>query len=265
MAVDLALLAADLHAETVELERLLAPLDAAGWALPTPAPGWRVHDQVSHLAYFDEAAMIAALDPEAFRAELEDARTDPDGITGRITRQYRDLAPDVLLRWFRETRLALLHTLPGLEASRRVPWYGPDMSVASSLTARIMETWAHGQDIAEAVGKERALTPALRQVAHIGVRTFANSFTTRGLAVPDVEVFVALTAADGATWTWGDPGAPERVEGDAFEFCLVVTQRRNVVDTALRAVGSSATRWLEIAQAFAGPPGAGRPPRTGER
>jgi uncharacterized protein (TIGR03084 family) len=154
----------------------------------------------------------------------------------------------------------MLGALLSLDPSTRVPWYGPDMSIASSLTARIMETWAHGQDIADALGATRATTPALRQVAHIGARTRPNSFLARGLEVPTDPVYVALTAPDGEQWTWGDAEVVDRVEGDAVEFCLVVTQRRDIADTGLAIRGPIATKWMEIAQAFAGPPGTGRSP-----
>ncbi len=260
MAVDLDELAADLAAETAELLALVEPLDDAGWATPTPAPGWSVQDQVSHLAYFDEAAATAATDPDAFQAELEAALADPDGITERIARRGREMQPAQVLDWFRTARAAMVATLLELDPSARVPWYGPPMSVASSLTARIMETWAHGQDVADALGATRATTPALRQVAHLGVRTLGFSFTTRGLEPPTAPVFVSLRAPDGTPWTWGDPDAADRVEGPALDFALVVTQRRHVDDTDLAVTGSVAAQWMAIAQAFAGPPGEGRAP-----
>ena len=261
MAVDLISLAQNLDAETRELLAMVEPLDASGWATPTPAPGWRVHEQVAHLAYFDEAATTAATDPDAFQRELLEALEDPDGITERISVRARAMEPAEVLDWFRTARAAMRSTFLALDSSTRVPWYGPPMSVASSLTARIMETWAHGQDIADGLGVTRVPTRALRQVAHIGVRTFANSFTTRGLDVPDPIVFVHLAAPDGESWTWGDPDSGDRVEGTALDFALVVTQRRHVNDTELTITGAIATQWMSIAQAFAGPPGAGRAPR----
>lgn len=260
MAVDVGALAEDLDAETAELLAMVEPLDATGWATPTPAPGWRVQEQVAHLAYFDEAATTAATDADAFQRELEAALADPDGITERISRRGREMEPAAVLEWFTTARVAMRATFLALDPSTRVPWYGPPMSIPSSLTARIMETWAHGQDIADGLGVVRRPTRALRQVAHIGVRTFANSFTARGLDVPDASVYVALTAPDGERWTWGDSDSTERVEGDALDFALVVTQRRHVDDTSLRITGPIATQWMSIAQAFAGPPGEGRKP-----
>jgi uncharacterized protein (TIGR03084 family) len=262
MPVDVAALADDLRAETAELEKLLAALDDAAWDTPTPAPGWAIRDQVSHLAYFDEAATTAALDPDAFRAERDAFVASGGSIVEEIAQEKRALAVPALHAWFRMARTAMIDALTSLDPSTRVPWYGPDMSIASSLTARIMETWAHGQDVADALDATRSPTRALRQVAHIGARTMPNSFATRGLEVPDVAVYVALVSPDGDQWTWGDPNASDRVEGDAVEFCLVVTQRRHLDDTSLVVAGPVATRWMAIAQAFAGPPGTGRAPHN---
>jgi uncharacterized protein (TIGR03084 family) len=258
--IDVKQLADDLAAETRELERVLDALEPVDWELPTPATGWAIRDQISHLAYFDEAATTAALDPKRFRAERDTAIAEFNGSTDAIAARYRDLDVAALYEWFRRARGAMVDALLSVDPSTRVPWYGPDMSIASSLTARTMETWAHGQDVADALGVTRAPTPALRQVSHLGVRTLANSFLARGMAVPDAPVFVSLHAPSGETWTWGDASAADRVTGDAVEFCLVVTQRRHLDDTDLAVSGPVAEQWMRIAQAFAGPPGEGRSP-----
>jgi uncharacterized protein (TIGR03084 family) len=262
MAVDLVALAADLAAETDALLAVLEPLDEAGWATSTPAAGWRIQEQVGHLAYFDEQAALAATDADAFARELDEAVADPEGITGRIAARARAMAGVEVLAWFRSARAAMVTTFLALDPSARVPWYGPPMSVASSLTARIMETWAHGQDVFDALGAAHPVTPALRQVCHLGVRTFGFSFVNRGLDAPDVPVRVDLVAPDGTSWSWGPEDAADVVRGPALDFALVVTQRVNVADTRLVADGPVATQWTGIAQAFAGPPGEGRAPRA---
>jgi uncharacterized protein (TIGR03084 family) len=132
------------------------------------------------------------------------------------------------------------------------------MSLASSLTARIMETWAHGQDVFDARSTPHPVTAGVRHVAYLGYRTVGFSFVNRGLEAPTAPIGVVLTAPDGAEWSFGDPSAPDRVAGPALDFALVVTQRRHRDDTALTVTGPVATRWMEIAQAFAGPPGEGR-------
>ncbi|HEX7269861.1 MAG TPA: maleylpyruvate isomerase family mycothiol-dependent enzyme, partial [Streptosporangiaceae bacterium] len=165
-------------------------------------------------------------------------------------------------------RAAYLRVFAGLDPSARLPWYGPPMSAASSVTARLMETWAHGQDVADALGRRREPTARLRHVAHLGVATMAFSFQLRGKPVPQAPVRVVLTAPGGrdgpgtALWTWGPEDAANVVEGDALDFCLLVTQRRHRAGTGLRATGPVADAWLDLAQAFAGPPGPGRPPRA---
>jgi uncharacterized protein (TIGR03084 family) len=259
MAVALDELGAALRAETAVLDAAIAPLDDAAWRAATPAAGWTILDQVAHLAYFDDAAALAARDPDRFRAERDAAVASGAAIVDDVAASFREMSPSEVLAWFRRARVALVETLTSLDASTRVPWYGPDMSVASSLTARIMETWAHGHDVFDALAMPHPATEALFHVAYIGVRTFANSFLTHGLEVPDTRVTVELLGPNGEQLAWRED-SDERIVGDAVEFCLVVTQRRHVDDTALRIHGATARRWMEIAQAFAGPPGAGRAP-----
>ena len=250
----------DLVAETADLRGWLAPLSEEGWRTPTPAPGWAVVHQVGHLAYFDEQAVIAAQDPDRFREHREQALADPDGIADSIAARQATLSGAEALAWFDRARTTLVETMRPLDPSLRVPWYGPDMSVASSVTARIMETWAHGQDIVDGLGGSRPPSAALRHVAHIGARALPNSFIAHGLPVPDDPVRVALAGPDGNAWFWGPEDAANVVRGPALDFCLVVTQRRHPSDTAIVAVGPVAQQWMEVAQAFAGPPGAKRQP-----
>jgi uncharacterized protein (TIGR03084 family) len=253
--VSMTALADDLAAESAELRGLVAGLDAAGWRRDTPAEGWTIADQVSHLAYFDDVAVQSAAEPDAFREELERAQgVDPDAIVAR----YRDLSGAHVLRWFDLSRERLLETFRGLDPGLRVPWFGPAMSAASALTARIMETWAHGQDVADALCVTREPSARLRHVAHIGVRARAFSYAIHGRAVPDVPVRVELDAPDGSVWTWGPAEAADRITGSALDFALLITQRRHRDDLALAVSGPAALEWVEIGQAFAGQPGTGR-------
>ena len=263
MAVSMAALVADLADESAELSRLLVPLAPAEWELPTPAAGWAIRDQVSHLAYFDEAATMTATDPDRFRQEAQRLMASGDDFADVVARERRQLPPGELLAWLGAARARFLATFAALDPSARLPWYGPPMSAASCLTARLMETWAHGQDVADALGTARPVTARLRHIAHLGVVTMAFSFALHDQPVPTAPVRVELTSPDGATWSWGPPGAADRVQGDALDFCLLVTQRRHRADTGLTSTGPTATAWLDLAQAFAGPPGPGRPPRRG--
>ena len=263
MTVALADLADDLALETASLVGLLGALGAADWARPTLAPGWSVSDQVVHLAYFDDMAVLAARDRPEFERRRDEGPPNADRITERVAQQFRGIEPTELHEWLLRARAELDTVYRALDPSVRLPGYGPDMSAAAALTARIMETWAHGTDIADAVGRSWPVTAALRQVAHLCVRALPNSFRAQGRPDPAVAVRVELTGPDGDLWVWGPEDVDERVTGPARDLCLVATQRRHRDDTALVALGPVAAEWLTIAQAFAGPPGAGRAPTGG--
>ena len=259
MPVDMAALAADLAAESAVTRALVAGLDEPGWRTPTPAAGWDIADQIGHLAYFDEVAVRAAVHPDEFRAELAvqaDEGVDADTNAAR----NRDRTGAQMQAGFESARAGLLTTFANLDPRLRLPWFGPPMSAASSLTARLMETWAHTQDIADALGATREPTDRLRHVAHIGVGARAFSYAVRGQDLPDTPVRVELTSPDGTLWTWGPAEAEDRVSGTALDFCLLVTQRRHRDDLALVTEGPAAREWMAIAQAFAGPAGPGRRP-----
>lgn len=243
----------DLLEERAELDVVLDRLDEDGWRASTPAPGWQVVDQVLHLARGDDEARWSVTEPDGFRAhrdrvlsggrELTDVGTS-DRSTGREARELLRRSGDSFATAARAADPAV-----------RVPWYGPDMSLTSAVTARIMETWAHGQDVVDALGLARDASPRLRHVAHLGWRTVANSFLANGRPAPDVPVRIEL---DGLAY--GPEDACDVVRGPLIDFCLVVTRRRHRDDTALVAEGPVADEWLTIAQCYAGPPGAGRRP-----
>lgn len=252
-------LVADLAGETRELTAVLSRLAAADWDAPTPADGWSVRDQMTHLAFFDDAALLSLRDPDVFKQRRAEQMALGAKFPDTIAERYRHLSGAECLSWLTRSRDALLAGYGAADPGARLPWYGPDMGVPSSVTARLMETWAHGQDIRDAFGMGTSATPRLRHVANLGVRTLAFSFAQRGLAVPGEPILVELAGPDGERWAWGPAGAANRVTGDALDFCLVVTQRRNVADTGLAVTGPAAERWIAIAQAFAGPPTDPRP------
>jgi uncharacterized protein (TIGR03084 family) len=262
MPADLKPLLDDLAAESAALQALLDPLTPGDWPRPTPAAGWTITDQVTHLAYFDDVTLLSITDPGRFRRDAEALAADGDDYPDRVAAAHRHLDGDTLRSWFRTARQGLLDGYASCDPAARLPWFGPDMGVASSVTARLMETWAHGQDIADTLGLDRPPTGRLRHVAHIGIRALPYSYLVNGLPVPSEPIRVELTAPDGDVWTWGPEGATDRVTGPALDFCLAVTQRRHVVDTRLVVTGPVASQWMAIAQSFAGPAGPGRPPAS---
>ncbi|MGW6704352.1 TIGR03084 family metal-binding protein [Streptomyces sp. NPDC054956] len=251
----------DLHEEGRELDALVGELSAADWARPTPAPGWSIAHQIAHLHWTDRASLLALTDAAAFAELVEEAVKAPDTFVDEGAEAGAALAPAELLTRWREGRTALDGALAAASPEAKFPWYGPPMKAASMASARLMETWAHGQDVADALGVHRVPTGRLRHVARIGVRARDYAYAVRGLAAPAGEFRVELTAPGSAeVWTYGPEDAPQRITGPALDFCLLVTQRAHRADLALTASGPDADRWLDIAQAFAGPAGPGRAP-----
>ncbi len=251
----------DLRVESDELDRLVAESEPERWTLPTSAPRWTIAHQIAHLAWTDRSALLAVTDADAFQVLVDKALAAPGTFVDEGAEEGAHLPPGELLARWREGRDALDRALREAPPGARFPWYGPPMSTASMATARLMETWAHGRDVAEALGTARPPTGRLRHIARLGVRTRDFSFGVRGLTPPAAEFRVELTSPAGETWAYGPEDAPQRVTGPALDFCLLVTQRAHRADLALTAAGPDADRWLDIAQAFAGPPGAGRPPK----
>jgi uncharacterized protein (TIGR03084 family) len=253
-------LVADLSAEQQSLDRLVASLSIEQWSLPTPAEGWTIRDQIAHLTLYDAMSSLAVRHPERF-AEQKAAQTrDPVGYGPERMRAYAELpAQELLQRWrsgLTELEQAIRDATPGA----RVAWYGPSMSLPSLLTARIMEVWAHGQDVEDTGVGRRSPSDRLRHVVFLGVRTRGFSYANRGLPEPGVPVSVSVRAPSGAEWQFGDSSASESITGPARDFALVTTRRRHLADTRLQVVGPYAREWMEIAQVYAGGPGAGRAP-----
>jgi len=259
-APDVASLCADLASERDAVVSLLDGINEAAWATPTPAEGWTISDQVGHLAWFDGAAAVAIAEPGRFAEIRAEAEASPVDFVEAVRERWAGKAGVDLQQWWSDEHARLVGAARMADPTQRVPWFGPPMSLTSKLTARIMETWAHGQDVADALGRRRVPTGRLRHVAHIGVRARPFSYAAHGLEMPSTEVRVELTGPDGEDWQWGDPDLADRISGPAEDFCLVVTQRRHVDDTALIITRGPAREWMGIAQAFAGAPGPGRRP-----
>lgn len=253
---------AALAALNVRLDALVEQAGPDAWTTATPAEGWDVGMQIAHLTWTDEVSLTAITDPDAFQGVVEQAMQDPTGFVdvgaAAIAATGRD---QVLARW-RAARDGLGRALAETDPGTQIPWFGPPMRPKSMATARIMETWAHGTDVADALGitlsDDPAFDGALPHVARLGFRTRGFAYLMNGLEAPTSEVRVELTGPDGAVHEFGPADAEQRVTGSLADFCLLVTQRVHRADTDLVAVGEDAEGWLGIAQAFAGLPGGGR-------
>ena len=249
---------ADLRAESEALDALVADLAPEQWATPTPAPRWTIAHQIGHLLWTDRLALTSITDEDAFAAIVAAAQATMDTFVDDGADELAAQPPERLLADWRRTRNDLHAALPTVADGRKLLWFGPPMGAASMATARLMETWAHGLDVADALGVAVVPTARLRSIAHLGVRTRDFAFTVHGLTPPAEPFRIELTAPDGSAWVWGPDDAAQRVTGPALDFCCLVTQRRARTGLDLHARGADAQKWLDIAQAFAGPPGQGR-------
>lgn len=256
----------DLKAEGVALQSLLDRLDAADWARPTPFKQWTPWDVVAHLHLSDQWAVASLQGPQAFKqsiAPLLAALNARTSLRDYTRAHFQDRPGAAILDSWRHCFDDLNGRLADLDPKARLTWFGPDMGARSFVTARYMETWAHGQDIHDLLGEPRVYTDAIRAIATLGVKTYGFTFSNRRLPVPAPEPYVRLTAPSGAVWEWNTPSDLDRIDGLASDFCHVVTQGRNIADTALVVMGEPARQWMAIAQCFAGPPET--PPAPGSR
>lgn len=262
----------DLAAEGAAVEALVVGLDEAGWRTQTPAEGWDIATTVAHLLWTDENSIHAIdgtlmlngpADKEPWDAVVMKAFEDPTGfVDAEALGLAKELTGAELLARWRTSRPALDAKLRTVPNGQKLMWFGPPMSPASMATARLMETWAHGLDIADAVGATVEPTNRLRHIASLGFRTRNFAYGAHGVEAPEEQFRLDLVAPDGEVWSFGPEDATQTVTGSAYDFCRLATQRINRADTDLVATGADAETWLTIAQAFAGPPGAGRAPKS---
>ena len=258
--------ARDFLDESEAIYALVKDLDAARLDAETGFKHWTIDAILRHLHIWNMAAYWSLTDPEtfrAYRAEVIGALQRGGGLRP-FEKDYLDaLAGPRLIAAWRDFYCDMAREFGAADPSARVEWVGPGMSVRSSITARQMESWAHAQAIYDELGIERNNTDRIRNVVVIGVNTYGWTFKVNGEPAPEPMPHLRLSAPSGGIWEYGEPSAAERIEGLAEEFAQVVTQCRNIADTDLRVTGPNATRWMAIAQCFAG--GAETPPAPGQR
>ncbi len=249
----------DLWAEQQYLDAQLADLPDAVWERGTPCRGWLVRDVIAHLAEVDDnAAAIAS----GAAAQMEGGGRSADGLRSALQDRSQQMTRQQLVDWWRAARARLAEALRPLDARARLPWAGPPMSARSFATARLMECWSHGLDALDGADVEPVHSDRLRHIAHLGCITRGFAYQTRGLEPNQEPLRVALTLPSGAAWSHGDADARHAIRGAASDFCRVVTQRVHYRDTELSYTSGPAEEFLQVAQAFAGPPGEGRERRS---
>ena len=258
--------AEDFRAESEALAEVLAPLAEEAFFTPTQFKGWTIDDVLGHLHMFNHAAELSLRDGDGFDAFFgEIAARMAKGAT-MVEAQYPwldGLKGKALFQEWQQGCEVLADAYAAADPKTRVRWAGPSMSARSSITARQMETWAHGHEVFDLLGVERQETDRIRNIVVLGVNTFGWSFTVRGKPVPITMPCLKLTAPSGEVWTFGEDLSDNIITGSALGFAQTVTQTRNWKDTDLHAHGDVAAEWMTTAQCFAG--GVSKPPRRGTR
>ena len=250
-STDVAQLLDALATEQMSLQTELHTIAIDDWFRPTPARRWDVRDQIAHLADIDEVAIDTCLaGPRPLNDFAARFASPEDTTLWGVLRGRRRAGPDVLA-WWEDTSARERDVLAGLDPAVRVPW-GIGMRAPSLITARLMETWAHGLDVREALGLPIVDTDRLRHVAWLGYRALPYAFSFAGREPPPGDLRVELTSpADDETWEYGPPDAPNRITGPAGEFCRLFAHRVTREDARrLTAEGDGAVAALEVARAF---------------
>ena len=249
----------DLVAEQRYLDGQLADLSDEAWQNDTPCRGWMVCDVISHLAEVDETATNVAT---GLARSMPAGERSADGTRSAMQDSSRHMTRIQLVDWWRASRDRMEAALRTHDGRDRMPWAGPPMSARSFATARLMECWSHGLDALDGAGIVPIHSDRLQHIAHLGYITRQFAYQTRGVEANVEPLRVELTLPSGAEWSRGDDGATHVVRGAAPDFCRVVTQRIHYADTELEFTPGPAEEFLQVAQAFAGPPGEGRAPQS---
>lgn len=251
--------------ETMALSHLLEPLGDSDFDIQTQFKGWTINNILRHLHVWNIAADLSLRDEAGFTAFVQEMMA---GIrSGRLpdfeSAYLADLSGQRLRAAWVERAQTTADAFAGADPKARVKWVGPDMSALSSITARLMESWAHAQAVYDVLGKDRVDADRVGNIVRLGVNTWGWTWKNRRMEPPGQMPHIRLTAPSGAVWEYGEPSDSGSIEGSATEFCQVVTQCRNVADTSLEVTGEVAHQWMAVAQCFAGPPQ--DPPAPGNR
>ncbi len=251
--------------ESEALYTLLDDIKVEQFSRPTQFKQWTINDILGHLHMWNWAAELSLHDEPALLEFMHKVFASVGNNDLRsFEKEWRnELSGHALLDTWHEFLPGMMKRFGSTDPKKRVKWAGPDMSVLSSITARLMETWTHGQAIYDLPGIEREDKDRIKNIATLGINTFSWTFKNRGLPVPQEHPYVKLHSPSGQVWEWNPVNEREFIEGTATGFCQIVTQTRNVADTDLTVTGDVATHWMSIAQCFAGGPE--DPPAPGQR
>ena len=258
--------AIDFQQESESLAEALIDLEDIDFKQKTQFKGWTIEDILGHLHMFNVAADLTLEDGAKFKSFF--SRIENEMASGKtlLQSQYlwlNGLSGRLLYNAWTECSRKIAQKYEIADPKTRVKWAGPEMSARSSITARQMETWAHGHEIFDILGMKRKEFDRIKNIVFLGVNTFNWSHVVNNQLVPETMPYLRLTSPTGQVWEFGERNEKEMISGDAVGFAQVVTQTRSFHDVNLMAIGPVANHWMDIAQCFAGGPE--KPPIKGSR
>lgn len=254
--------AEDFRAESVALFELLKATGEERFGQPTQFKHWTINAVLQHLYMWNINAGLQITDEAQLVTNMKGVGAHTGGMRGYEADYFANLSGHALLDAWHDDMNVTADLFATVDPKERLKWAGPDMSARSSITARLMETWAHGQEVYDHLGVVRENKDHIQNIVVLGVNTFGWTYKCRGETPPAIMPFVSITAPSGAEWTYGEEQSSEQISGLAEEFCQVVTQCRNIADTSLKVTGTIAADWMSKAQCFAGGPETPPPPGT---
>ena len=258
--------AQDFLKESKLLYDLLKNRDETDLDLITQFKNWSINDVIGHLYLFNVAAMKTVDGAKSFDnffiPFLQLLQKGQSMVQAQVP-WLNGLSGHKLLHKWWNSCLELEKIYSVVDPKLRVKWAGPEMSARSSITARQMETWSHGHEVFDRLGKKREEGDHIKNIVHLGVSTYEWTFLNRKIQLPEIKPFVSLKLPYGAEITFNEQNENNFIKGSAVEFCQVVTQVRNISDTKLNVLGKTAINWMRYAQCFAGKPE--DPPKKGSR
>ena len=258
--------ATDFREECNALYKILDSLSDRDFSIATTFKNYTIRDVLAHLYLFDYAAELSLIDPKSFQSFANELIKKIIQGVSMITiadEWLKGMNNSTLLKNWKNLYLKLSGLYLSENPKTRIPWFGVEMSALSIITSRLMETWAHGQEVYDILEIDRIHNDSIKNIAVLGVNTFGWTFKNRNLDIPEEIPYLQLTAPSGEIWEWNECSTTNSIKGSAVQFCQVVTQVRNIADTQLNVVGKPAKMWMSIAQCFAGP--AEDPPEPGVR
>ena len=180
--------AEDFKAACAALYDLVAELSDAEFDQKTAFKGWTLNNVFRHLHVWNQAANLTLTDGQGFLDYLQVVQENGKAggtLIGFEERWLDGLSGTSLRETWREYYDEVGGNYATVDPSKRLKWGGPDMSARSCISARLMETWAHGQEIYDQLGVVRKNKDRIRNIVILGINTYGWTYAVREETAPE--------------------------------------------------------------------------------